>query len=324
MRILTLLLGLVPSLAAAAPQRVFRIEQVYQVKPLPAGASTAELFVPIPSEDPWQRVRGLEIKGASFSVVHDTRFGNQAARLQMPASGGEVRVTYEITRLERSADVTRATGREAPSGYEPWLASDALVPVSDRVRKIAADVTKGKSTPLAKARAIYDYVLSTMRYEKKGEGWGRGDIMWACDMKYGNCTDFHALFIGLLRAKGIPARFQIGYSVPEVAAAELPGYHCWADFYIDGVGWIPVDASEAWKNKDKRDYFFGHHDANRFALSTGRDIVLPGMRGQALNYFVFAYGEVGGKPFTDIGRKTRMVSLPESKIQSTERHTSIR
>ena len=84
-----------------------------------------------------------------------------------------------------------------------------------------------------------------------GQGWGQGDIEWACDKRYGNCTDFHALFIGLLRASGIPARFSIGYAIPTGAGGDIPGYHCWADFYVDGVGWFPVDASEAWKHKDK-------------------------------------------------------------------------
>jgi transglutaminase-like putative cysteine protease len=220
-----------------------------------------------------------------------------------------LKVGYIIARRERGVSYARATGGAAPSGYARWLRDDALVKVDDRVRKIAADVTKDAPTNLEKARAIYAYVLSTMKYQKTGEGWGKGSIVWACDMKYGNCTDFHALLIGLLRATGIPARFQIGYSVPAAEKGDLHGYHCWADFYLDGVGWVPVDASEAWKHPEQRDYFFGHHDDNRFALSTGRDITFPGMRGPALNYFVYPYAEAGGAPASDrVTRKTTFVS----------------
>jgi transglutaminase-like putative cysteine protease len=79
---------------------------------------------------------------------------------------------------------------------------------------------------------------------------------------------------------------------------ELAGYHCWAELYLDGAGWVPVDASEAWKHPDKRDYFFGHHDANRVQLTTGRDVTLPGMRAPTpLNFIVFPYAEgADGKP----------------------------
>jgi len=57
----------------------------------------------------------------------------------------------------------------------------------------------GSKTPLAKARAIYNYVIATMRYDKSGTGWGNGDAIWACTAKRGNCTDFHSLFIGMMR-----------------------------------------------------------------------------------------------------------------------------
>ena len=93
-------------------------------------------------------------------------------------------------------------------------------------------------------------------------------------MKYGNCTDFHALFIGLMRASGIPARFSIGYSIPVGESGELTGYHCWADFYLDGLGWVPVDASEAWKHAEQRDYFFDSGHARRMnVVDTGPDVV---------------------------------------------------
>ncbi len=302
--VLLLLLG-----ALASPtDRSFRVEQVYEVKPATDG-KPVELFIPIPRDDAWQTVTGLSIAGASFDMVYDPSFGNAAARAALPSQGGSVRVGYSIKRRERAAGLSAATGAPAPSGYARWLQDDALVKVDERVRKIAADVTKGAATPLEKARTIYGYVLSTMKYEKTGEGWGRGSLIWACDMKYGNCTDFHSLLIGLLRAEGIPARFQIGYSVPVERAGELPGYHCWADFYLDGVGWVPVDASEGWKHPDQREYFFGHHDANRFALSTGRDISFPGMRGSLLNYFVYPYAEADGVPASDrVVRKTTFVA----------------
>jgi len=138
-----------------------------------------------------------------------------------------------------------------------------------------------------------------VRYDKSGTGWGRGDSLWVCDSKHGNCTDFHSLFISLARAEGIPARFEIGFPLPpDKHSGEIAGYHCWADFYIDGKGWIPVDISEAWKHPEKREYFFGSHDVNRMQFSMGRDLQLtPVQQGNALNYFVYPYVEVEGREY---------------------------
>ncbi|MGA9183575.1 MAG: hypothetical protein WB117_21605, partial [Candidatus Acidiferrales bacterium] len=72
-------------------------------------------------------------------------------------------------------------------------------------------------------------------------------------------------------------------------------------FYVQGIGWIPIDASEAWKHPEKRDYYFGATDANRVKMSLGRDIRLnPPQKGDPLNYFVYPYAELDGKPFTDL------------------------
>jgi transglutaminase-like putative cysteine protease len=155
---------------------------------------------------------------------------------------------------------------------------------------------------LDKARAIYDYVFTTMRYDKTGTGWGRGDVLYACDAKKGNCTDFHSLFIAMARSQGIPARFEIGFPLPpDKRSSEIAGYHCWAEFFDPQHGWIPVDISEAWKHPEKKDYFFGAHDANRVEFTMGRDLELsPKQNGKALNYFVYPYVEVAGKEYPNV------------------------
>jgi transglutaminase-like putative cysteine protease len=89
-----------------------------------------------------------------------------------------------------------------------------LVPLNGVIAELAKQQTAGDTTDLEKARHIYNYVLANMRYDKSGQGWGRGDAMWACSSKRGNCTDFHSLLIDMLRASGIPAGFEIGFSLP--------------------------------------------------------------------------------------------------------------
>jgi transglutaminase-like putative cysteine protease len=154
-------------------------------------------------------------------------------------------------------------------------------------------------SPEDTARAIYDWVVDNVEYKKVGTGWGNGDTFWACNERYGNCTDFHALFISLARTEGIPARFEIGFPVPsDRNQGQIGGYHCWVQFYLPERGWVPIDASEAAKAPQKRELFYGSHPADRIHFTTGRDLVLSeGSAAAPLNYFVYPYVEVGGKPW---------------------------
>ena len=157
----------------------------------------------------------------------------------------------------------------------------------------------GSDDPASIARAIYDWVIDNVEYKKVGTGWGNGDTYWACNERRGNCTDFHALFISLARSEGIPARFEIGFPVPENrSSGEIAGYHCWVQFYLPEVGWFPIDASEAFKHPDRRDYFYGAHPGDRIHMTTGRDLELRESGQQApLNYFVYPHVELDGAPW---------------------------
>jgi transglutaminase-like putative cysteine protease len=138
-----------------------------------------------------------------------------------------------------------------------------------------------------------------MHYDKSGEGWGRGDAVWACTSKRGNCTDFHSLFIGMMRSSNIPARFEIGFPLPDSKnEGDIPGYHCWAEFYLQGTGWVPVDASEASKNPAKRDYFFGAHDDNRVFHFGPRHPPLS-VAGEPRTFHL-PCAELDGKPFRPV------------------------
>jgi transglutaminase-like putative cysteine protease len=209
--------------------------------------------------------------------------------------------------------VIDATRRENGGSDEPLddeersldLAAEPLVPLDGPVRALALEATRGMPTDLEKARGIYEKVAGMMRYDKSGTGWGRGDALFACDAKRGNCTDFHALVIGMARSVGIPARFAIGLPLPAARGqGEISGYHCWAELHVDGRGWVPVDASEAAKDPTRRAYFFGHHDENRLEFSRGRHLrLVPAQQGPPLNFFVYPYAEIDGKPREVADRK---------------------
>jgi transglutaminase-like putative cysteine protease len=288
--------------------RNFQFTYLTRIPTLPADSKISRIWIPLPQSDRYQIVSDLKIETPFAYTKHrDPEYDNEYLYLQIPAAKvtepADVRVSFDVTRYEHRAilEARPVTGRAGLTsrGLQRFLQPDRRVPLQGVIAELSAQVTRGIQDPLAKAYAIYDYVIATMRYDKSGTGWGNGDAIWACTAKRGNCTDFHSLFIGMMRAAGIPARFEIGFPLPaDQHDGRISGYHCWAEFYIESYGWIPVDASEAWKHPDKKDYFFGAHDDNRVQFTVGRDIRLdPPQQGDPLNYFIYPYAELDGKPF---------------------------
>jgi transglutaminase-like putative cysteine protease len=297
------------------PARTFRFTYNFTVKDIPSGTKRVRVWVPVPQSDEHQKVRVLSVKApVKTKMAQDSEYGNRMMYAEIENSAtdkADFSLEYEVTRREYSrgdyAQLKRIDQNPAivNASMSRLIAPDTLIPTDGKMKELAVEVTGSASGTVAKAKAAYDYLFTTMRYDKTGTGWGRGDALWACDAKRGNCTDFHSPFIGMLRADGIPARFDIGFPLPEdKEKGDIPGYHCWAEFYARKTGWIPVDISEAWKAKQKQDYFFGSVDANRVQFSTGRDIMLsPKQDGPALNYFVYPYVEVDGKPYDKLDKK---------------------
>ena len=304
-----LLLPLFAVLAPAQETRHFTFHYGFTVKNIAAGEKV-RVWIPAAHSDAFQEVKVISAKGdLPLKKTHESRDGNEMyyAEISKPKQAElHFEIIYDVERRERltlGVEIPHLTTvKLSDRERKEDLAPDALVPVTGLPAELAAKVTEGKTSPLDKARAIYDYVFTTMRYDKTGTGWGRGDVLYACDAKKGNCTDFHSLFIAMARSQGIPARFEIGFPLPtDKHAAEIAGYHCWSDFFEPEHGWIPVDISEAWKHPEKRDYFFGAHDADRMQFTQGRDLRLsPAQDGASLNYFVYPYVEVGGKTYPNV------------------------
>ncbi|SVD19231.1 uncharacterized protein METZ01_LOCUS372085, partial [marine metagenome] len=125
--------------------------------------------------------------------------------------------------------------------------------------------------------------------------FGNGNAIYACDIGVGNCTDYHSYFMSLDRTLGIPARFHMGFSIPLEKEGEIGGYHCWADYHVIDEGWHPVDISEADKDPDKKDYFFGTVCENRLEMTVGRDFKLKGNESESINLFIYPILEVNDK-----------------------------
>lgn len=294
--------------AFAQDSRHFTFHYAFTVKNVAVGKKI-HVWIPLAQTDSFQEVKLLSFKGdLPLKKMYESKRGNEMLYAEIDkVSQPELHfeVEYDVVRHERIGFATppKVVKTALPPQERQFdLQPDALVPVSGLPADLAKQVTQGKTDPVEKARAIYDYVFTTLKYDKTGTGWGRGDVLYACDAKKGNCTDFHSLFIAMARSQGIPARFEIGFPLPaDKHSGEVAGYHCWSDFYVDGKGWIPVDISEAWKHPEKRDYFFGSHDVNRVQFSMGRDLRLnPPQDGKPLNYFVYPYVEVDGQEYPNV------------------------
>jgi transglutaminase-like putative cysteine protease len=294
------------TLLAEPRERHFSFQYRASVPSTAAGTSF-RLWVPIPHDDDSQRIANLRIESSAPYRLGTDELGNQFLNIESSAPPS-ITVKFDCVRKEHLRPVATSNGAAllSPADRARWLAPDRMVPLDETIRKWAGEVVAAAHahTDLEMARAIYDHVVATVKYDKTGKGWGRGDIYYACDARRGNCTDFHAIFIGYARAMGIPARFAIGFPIPsERGEGSIAGYHCWAEFYAQGIGWIPIDASEAGKNPAMREYFFGAHDENRVEFTRGRDLKLtPSQSSAPLNYFVYPYAEADGKPVDDVGR----------------------
>ena len=314
-----LLLVCVPLFAENA--KTFDATYTATVAKVPAGLEELSVWIPLPESRGYQHVSNVLID-APFKFTRHTEkeFGNQYAYATIPnppAGDLVVKVKFTATREEATAPAEIAATR---AEIARALKADRLVTISPRVRELAKNLTKGISDPYEQAHAFFNYLIVTMKYDKTIPGWGQGDTERACDVKAGNCTDFHSLFISLARAKGIPARFVIGFPLT-ATDGNVKGYHCWAEFYVKGKGWIPVDASDASKLKDPeaQQYLFAHLDPNRVQFTVGRDLILKPKTADPLNFFIYPRAEAHGKT---VGEPS--ISLQFREVVKTARATHTR
>lgn len=300
--------------------RTFAVTYRMHVPRLPEDTRSVAIWIPLPRETSVQQVENVGIHSVlPHRVISDPVYGNRYLYLEageiLPDSL-DVRMEFTIRRdgYEVRDTTVRNGAPESPGSLTRFLQPDRLVPVDGEIAERSASVLSGaEGGPLEKARLLYDHILGSMKYDKSGTGWGRGDALYACRVESGNCTDFHSLFIGMARAAGIPARFVMGFPLPAgESRGEIPGYHCWAEFHDDRLGWVPIDASEAWKRPEQREFFFGGLDANRMEFTVGRDIPLrpaDEAGGPVLNYSIYPHVVVNGAVFEGAATSLRFRDL---------------
>ena len=280
-----------------AEKRVVKLCLEVEVADLRAGQPVA-VWLPIPQKTPFQSAELTESDGNFELRRHrERRFDNEML------SGGGLVPPNGVLRFSSTWQVTRFRVPNETRHSEParslsrWMYSTPRVPIGGHTRKLI----DGETLPaddFETAQYLFERVREHMDYDKSRPGYGMGDAVWACNSRFGNCTDFHSLFLSLARSEEIPGRFEIGVSLPaNQSSGSLFGYHCWAWFHTHGSGWQPVDISEADRHPQQAGEFFGQLDANRIVLSRGRNLTLqPAQQAPPLNYFCAPWIELDGKP----------------------------
>jgi transglutaminase-like putative cysteine protease len=202
---------------------------------------------------------------------------------------------------------------------EHFLRPTKLLPTDGIVKATATEITKNAKTDVEKARAIYEWIVDNTFRNPKTRGCGIGDIRFMLETRdlSGKCADLNALYVGLARAAGLPARDVYGI---RVAKSEL-GYkslgassekvtkaqHCRAEVYLSDYGWIPVDPADVRKVvleeppgslplddelvKKARTRLFGSWEMNWMAFNFAHDIALPGSNGAPIGFFMYPQAE---------------------------------
>ena len=289
---------------------------------------TSRVWVPLPSvESDYQKVLGNSWSAnGSARIASDGKYGASMVVAEWsPAEKNPVlEVVSTFSTRNRAVDLGKRDSSikalDAPS-HAFYTAATELIQTDGIVREKAREITRGRFSDVDKARAIYEWVVDNTARDPKTRGCGIGDVksMLETGNLTGKCADLNALYVGLARAVGLPARDVYGLRVarsefgyrslgvgsPNVTRAQ----HCRAEVYLVGHGWVPVDPADVRKvvleEKPQpttladplvppvRAKLFGAWEMNWLAYNDAHDVKLPGSTGPALGFLMYPQAETG-------------------------------
>jgi len=277
-------------------------------------SKTANLWIPYPLSNPAQDISNMKVTGNfdSSGVYRDpvSKAVFLYAGWSKIKGQPELSMSFHAAVTSREITEIRDSGEPVPAPIKArYLASDQWVPADAFVNK-AQEIVKGKTGMLEKARAIYDWTVENTFRDPDVKGCGLavpGRTLTECKGG-GKCADISAVFVTLARAAGIPARDVYGLRLADPKSGDVTSaYHCWAEFYLPGTGWVPVDPADVRKmmlvNKLELDnsatgawrkYFWGGDDLYRVTLNKdSRGVTFtPAQKGEPVNYFMYPFAQV--------------------------------
>jgi transglutaminase-like putative cysteine protease len=293
---------------------------------------TAQLWIPYPITNANQKISNISVAGtySSSGVYTDSIFQTPMlyARWDPGTRNRKLTFSFDAERKEiLRRDVPKKETAWDPADYALYLAATRLGPIDGEIKVLAEKITAGQKSLLGKARAIYDWTVNNTYRDPDVRGCGIGDVDRLLRAPGGKCADISSIYVALARAAGVPAREVFGIRLGKAPVTDISKWqHCWAEFYLPGYGWVPVDPADVRKMMLKedltladaktdhyRDYFWGGIDPFRIKLGEGRDLVLnPSQAGEPVNYLMY--------PFAQVGEKTLDWLAPETFIYKITYH----
>jgi transglutaminase-like putative cysteine protease len=319
-------------LAVLSPERLFAsvarwrtFEVTTQIEVLkPSGTTRVWTPAALISETPYQRTvaNTFHCNGSAAETV-----GNKADGLGMiiaefpPGSKPVLTVTSRVETRDWSVDLsTRGEAPRANAGeLNNFLRPTRLLPTDGIVKDTAGQITSAFTTDTDKARAIYEWIVENTYRDPKTRGCGTGDIRFLLESRDlgGKCADLNALYVGLARAAGLPARdvygirvarSEMGYKSLGAASEKISkAQHCRAEVYLTEYGWVPVDPADVRKVmleeppgkrpaddemvKKARARLFGSWEMNWIAYNFAHDVALPGSSRKPIPFLMYPQAE---------------------------------
>ena len=313
-----------PSTTPEVGWRTFEVTTRVEVLS-PSGATAVWLPAPLLQPAPFQKTLAstFQAEGGTAELVPYDGFGIVTAKY--PEGARPVLTqTCRVSTRNYSVDLGQAGNPARPDAAElqKYLQGTKVIPTDGIVKDTAASITLGVTGDVAKARAIYEWIVDNTFRNPKTRGCGLGDIKYMLESKDlgGKCADLNALYVGLARAAGIPARDVYGLRVaPSQVGVKSLGLatenatkaqHCRAEVYLKDYGWVPVDPADVRKVvleeppgnramddevvQKTRQRLFGSWEMNWMAYNCGHDVALPGSKNAPLNYFMYPQAESAG------------------------------
>ena len=306
--------------------RTFEITTTVELR---GAQGAARVWVPVPSVDSdFQRSLESTYTGnaSRMQLSADARYGARmvAAEFAPGAATPVLQVTSRFQTRNRATDWSRKTAAvEDAQTLRYWVQPTELMPTDGIVRDTAREIVAGARTDVDKTRRIYDWIVENTHREPKVRGCGVGDIKAMLETKNlgGKCGDINALFVGLCRAAGVPARDVYGIRLVPSAfgyrelggnPANLKGaQHCRAEVWLRDQGWVAMDPADVgkvmrletpeWiKNPDHpvvapvKKALFGGWEGNWLAYNVAHDVALPGSSGPRLGFLMYPQAEHAG------------------------------
>lgn len=327
-QLLLLAIALLVALPASAAIQSGNFTWTFDLSAHPA-EQKAELWIPYPVSDNEQQISQLSWNGNySTAAVYTERTLGVPMLYVHWAAGVKPRHLTLTFHAQRQEQIKRDFPTvEAPydvSNFALYLAPTTLGPVTGEVKTLAEAITAGKTGILEKARAVYDWTVENTFRDPETRGCGLGDVTSLLRRPGGKCADISSIYVALARAAGVPTREILGIRSGKKDKQDVTGWqHCWAEFYLPGYGWVPVDPADVRKAMLKqqlplgapaiaelRDYYWGRVDQFRIRLSEGRDLQLnPPLQGPVINYLMYPFAQVGGETLDWLDPETFKYSI---------------